>query len=315
MSWVQEVDRRLVAPGSNHLLGCVRVGLAAVLALRIALGPYRALAGQPAALFDPPWWMAAGVDRMPGTAVIVTVQVIAVIAAVACISGRAPRAGFVGAWLGLLLLAGWPGSLGKVLHNDVLLLLCAVPVLFAPAFARPRAAGRSSWSGWPWRGALVVCSAVYFFTGVQKLRHSGLDWIVTDNMRWVLYAGAASGRAPTTVFARAIADQAWLASLTAAWILGLELTAPLWLAIGRARLWFLAAVTVLHVGTWLTLGLDYWAWILTVAVLVTPWDNVPFRSLSPGPGHVQSTRQRTGTSTPVGLVGGRRRIRLAGGRR
>jgi hypothetical protein len=275
MTRLREIDRRLLAPGSNHLLGCVRVGLAVVLGLRAAVGPYRALAGQPAALFDPPWWIAVGVDRMPSTAVIVAIQVLAVVAAIACVSGRAPRAGFAGAWLGLLVLAGLRGSLGKVLHNDVLLLLCAVPVLFAPAVARPGARGRSAASGWPWRGALAVCGAVYFFTGFQKLRHTGLDWVFSDNMRWVLYAGAASGRAPTTVFARAIADQAWLATVTAAWILLLELTAPLWLAIRRTRLWFLAAVTVLHVGTWLTLGLDYWAWVLTVAVLVAPWDELP----------------------------------------
>ena len=139
MKWLQEADRRLLAPGSNHLLGCVRVGLAVVLGLRAAMGPYRALAGQPAALFDPPWWIVAGIDRMPATAVIVAIQVVAVVAAVACVSGRAPRAGFAGARLGLLVLA---------------------------------------------------------------------------------------------------------------------------------------AVTVLHAGTWLTLGLDYWARIATVAVLVAPWDEV-----------------------------------------
>ena len=296
LTWLTHLDGRLVVPGSDHALGCVRVGLAVVLALRAATGPYRALAGQPAALFDPPWWMV-GLDAMPSATVMVVVQILAVVAAVACIAGRAPRAGFAGAWVGLLLLAGWRGSLGKVLHNDVLLLLCAVPVLFAPAMAMPGARGRSWASGWPRRGALVVCGAVYFFTGLQKLRHSGLDWVLSDNMRWVLYAGAASGRAPTTVVARAIADQAWLATVTAGWILALELSAPLWLANRRGRLWFLGFAVALHVGTWLTLGLDYWAWILTVAVIVLPWDEmVPF----------------TRASAPVG---GPRRTPLGVGRR
>jgi len=124
---------------------------------------------------------------------------------------------------------------------------------------------------------------VYFLAGVQKLRHSGLDWVFSDNMRWVLYAGAASGRAPTTVIARAIADQVWLATFTAGCILAFELSAPLWLASRRGRLWFLAGAVALHVGTWLTLGLDYWAWILTVAVLTVPWDELRGRSLSPQP--------------------------------
>ena len=164
----------------------------------------------------------------------------------------------------------------------MLLLLCAVPVLFAPLTAKPGAPGRSPAAGWPWRGALAVCGAVYFLTGAQKLRHSGLDWVFSDNMRWVLYAGAASGRAPTTVVARAIADHAWLATVSAAWILAVELSAPLLLITRRGRLWFLAAVTVLHAATWLTLGLDYWAWILTVAVLVLPWEEVAPATRRPG---------------------------------
>ncbi len=268
LTLLRRADATLVAPGSNHALGWVRVGLAAVIALRAAVGPYRALAGQPEALFVPPWWMP--LDRMPSAEVLVGVQVATVLAAVLCLTGKAPRAGFAGAWFGLLLLAGWRGSLGKVLHNDVLLLLCAVPVLFAPASARPGEPRSSPAAGWPRRGALAVCAAVYFLTGLQKLRHSGLDWVFSDNLRWVLYAGAASGRAPTPVIARALADQAWLATLTAAGILGLELSAPVWLAVRRWRLGFLVAVVVLHVGTWLTLGLDYWAWVLTVAVVVLP---------------------------------------------
>jgi hypothetical protein len=277
-----ELDRRLFAPGSAHALGCVRVGLAVILAIRAATGPYTALAGQPDALFLPPWWMA-WLEGIPSAPVIVAVQLAAVTAAALCVSGRAPRAGFAGAWLGLLLLAGWRGSLGKVLHNDVLLLLCAVPVLFAPAAAWPGAALRSIASGWPRRGALVVCGAVYFVTGMQKLRHSGLDWVFSDNMRWVLYAGAASGRAPTAAIARFVADRAWLSTIAAGWILAFELTAPLLLAVRRWRLWFLAAAVALHLGTWLTLGLDYWSWFLTVAVITIPWDNVHPGSPTPHP--------------------------------
>lgn len=265
---LRRADAALVVPGSNHALGWVRVGLAAVIALRAAVGPYRALAGQPEALFVPAWWMP--LDRMPSEEILLGVQVATVLAAVLCLTGKAPRAGFAGAWFGLLLLAGWRGSLGKVLHNDVLLLLCAVPVLFGPASARPGNLTSSPAAGWPRRGALVVCAAVYFVTGLQKLRHSGLDWVFSDNLRWVLYEGAASGRAPTPLIARAVADHAWLATLTAAGILGLELSAPVWLAVRRWRLGFLVAVVALHVGTWLTLGLDYWAWALTVAVLVLP---------------------------------------------
>ena len=265
------LDAAYLAPGSSHALGCVRTGLAALIGLRLAVGPYAALADQPDALFvpTPP---AAWLPSMPPVAVIVAVQVVGVVAALACVAGRRRRTTFAVAWLALLFLAGLRGSLGKVLHNDVLLLLAAVPILAAAHDARPGDGRRSPAHGWPVRAALAVAGAVYLLAGLQKLRHSGIDWVTSDNMRWVLYGGAASGRAPTEAVALAIADRPWASHLAAAGILGLELAAPVALAVRRWRTWFAVAAVVLHLGTWLTLGLDYWGWAVTVLVLAAPWD-------------------------------------------
>jgi hypothetical protein len=270
---VQRLDAAYLAPGSSHALGCVRAGLAALIGVRVAVGPYAALAHQPDALFvpTPP---VAWLPSMPPVWVIVAVQVVGVAAALACVAGRRRRLAFAVAWLALLFLAGLRGSLGKVLHNDVLLLLAAVPLLPAPDDARPGHDRRSSADGWPVRAALAVAAAVYFLAGVQKLRHSGLGWVTSDNMRWVLYGGAASGRAPTESIAVAIADRPWASHLAAAGILGLELVAPVALALRRWRPWFAAAAVALHVGTWLTLGLDYWGWALTILVVAAPWDRL-----------------------------------------
>ena len=51
-----------------------------LLGLRVALGPYRGLAEQPAALFRPVWFLT-WLDRMPPVEVIVAVQVVGVLAA------------------------------------------------------------------------------------------------------------------------------------------------------------------------------------------------------------------------------------------
>ncbi|HEX2699463.1 MAG TPA: hypothetical protein VHM89_04570 [Acidimicrobiales bacterium] len=268
-----------MAPGPAHHLAAVRSGLAAVIALRVATGPYTQLAGQPAALFRPPAllsWLAS----MPPFGVLVALQVVGTAAAVAAAAGRRPSSTLAVAWGSLLVLAGLRGSLGKVLHNDVLLLLAAVPVLFAPADAAWGDRRTSRRWGWPVRAATAVIAAVYAACGVQKLRHTGVAWVTGDNMRWILWSAVAGTRAPTRAVARAIAERAWLSHVVAGTLLGLELAAPVLLARPRARTTFVALAAALHVGTWLTLGLDYWAWALTVAVVALPaewWDRAARR--------------------------------------
>lgn len=266
---VSRIDDALTAPGTAHRLAAVRAGLAVVIALRLATGPYAELAGQPAALFRPPD-VLAWLPSMPPLAVLVALQVVGTVAAGAAATGRRATATFAVAWGSLAVLAGLRGGLGKVLHNDVLLLLAAVPIMLAPAGARWGDLRSSRRWGWPVRAAMAVVAAVYFACAVQKLRHSGLDWVTGDNMRWILYSASAGTRAPTTAAALFIADRAWLAHLTAGALLATELAAPVLLAVRRTRLLFVALAALLHLGTWLTLGLDYWGWALTVAVVALP---------------------------------------------
>lgn len=263
------VDAGLVLPGSAHRLAVVRAGLAAVLALRLATGPYRELAGQPRPLFRPPPFLS-WLSEMPSEQVLITVQVCGTLAALAAAAGWSVSRTLPLAWCSLLVLAGLRGSLGKVLHNDLLLLLATVPLLFAPPDARLGNHRTSARWGWPVRGALAVVAVVYWACGMQKLRATGVTWVTGESMRWILQAGATDGRAPTTLVADFLVDRAWLTHIIAASILALELTAPLLLAWPASRRVFVLGVTLLHVGTWLTLGLDYWGWALAVAVLAWP---------------------------------------------
>ncbi len=263
-------DRRLFAAGSAHRLAVVRTGLALTIGLRVALGPYADLAGQPAALFDPPSLLTV-LPAMPGRAVLVGIQVVAATAALAAAFRWRPRATLAVAWLGLLVLAGLKGSLGKVLHNDVLLLLATVPLLGAPPDARVGDHTRSPRAGWPVETAVVVVAVAYFASGAQKLLHSGIDWVTGDNMRWIMYQAAGGNLAPTAALSRAVADRPWLATATAGAVLTFELSAPLLLVTRRTRPWFAAAAVGLHLGTWLTLGLDYWGWALTAAAVLPDW--------------------------------------------
>ena len=88
---------------------------------------------------------------------------------------------------------------------------------------------------------MVVLAGAYFTAGVEKLVHSGLEWVTGDNMRWVLYQAAAGGRVALRDIPLWIADRPWLAHVVAAGILATELTAPLVLVWRRFRPAFVVA--------------------------------------------------------------------------
>jgi len=296
---LRALDRRLMAPGSAHRLASVRLALAAVLGLRLALRDWSELAHRPDRLFRP-----LGVIRlipaMPSGPVLAAIRAVGVAAALVAIAatvaiatttnsrvnrghdaGDSPASSaltrlaaisMATAWVALLVLAGLRSSAGKILHNDVLLLLGSLSVVLGPAGARLGDFGRSPRWGWPVTCALAVVGMVYGVTGLQKLSHGGLAWVTGDNLRWVLYWGANSGRAPTSMVSFAVADRPWLFHAVAAAVILIELSAPFLLLSHRAAAWFVVAAAALHGGIWLTLGLDYWAWILTVAAVALPWD-------------------------------------------
>jgi hypothetical protein len=117
---------------------------------------------------------------------------------------------------------------------------------------------------------MVVVALAYFFVGAQKLRFSGIEWITSDNLRWVLYASSDSQSEPNQL-ALFIADRAWMAHLLAAGTVFLELFFPLALVFPRLRWVFVPGVVSLHLGIWLMMGLDYSAQALTVVIVFVNW--------------------------------------------
>jgi len=264
---------RLFGPGTARRMLVTQVALAAVIGLRVALGPYLDLAGQPAALFRPVWFLRP-LDAMPGPAAIVALQVVGTAAAALAVGGWRRRASFPVAWVSLVVLAGLRSSRGKFMHNDALLLLAAVPFLLAPA-ARWRDQARSVRFGWPVHTATVVVAGAYLFSGLAKVLHSGPAWIFTDNLRYVLYQAADSGKVHFPDVTTWLAGQAGLAHWLAAGVLLFELTfAAVLLGGRRTATAYAAGAVTLHAGTWLALGLDYWAWAAVAAVVLVDWSPV-----------------------------------------
>ena len=229
---------------------------------------------------------------MPSPEAVALLQSFALAAAVLATVGLLTRVTLPLAWLAALPLVAMTSSLGKVVHNDVLLLLCLVPLLPSPAGAawsldarlRP-VARRGAAFGWPVRTAMVVVAGSYFFSGLAKLLHAGPAWVASGNLRWVLYASSNSQPEPNP-FALFVADRPVLAHLVAAATVAVELGFPLvlwrpWLA------WlFVPAVVAMHAGIGLALHLDYSAMAATVVVVMVDWPALADRLL-PSPVNVE----------------------------
>lgn len=270
------IDRWLFAPGAGRRVWAMRTGLAALFAVRLAVGEYRGLAEQPAALFRPPSvWHA--LDQMPSAEVLVAVQLLGAVLAVLAVLSWRPRLTFAGAWLCFVFLEGLVASRVKISHNEILPILVAVPLLIAPAAVSWRDRRPEADRGWPHRVALVVVAGAYFFTGLGKVLTGGLSWVTSDNLRWSLAAGVRSTKPPTDGLAQFVVDHDLLAHALAAATLAVELGFVLILFQARLRPWFAAAVIAFHAGIYLTLGLDYWSWVVTVVVVLLPWEDVTAR--------------------------------------
>ena len=127
--------------------------------------------------------------------------------------------------------------------------------------------------GWPVRTAMVVIALAYFFAGFQKWRYSGLPWVTSDNMRWILYASSDSHSHPNGL-ALFVADRPVLAHLFAAGSLLLETLFPLVLFVPRLRWLFVPGAVSMHLGIRLAMGLDYSALAATVVIVFVDWQVV-----------------------------------------
>ena len=280
---MRTLERFLFAAEDARRLAALRIGLCALLAWRLAIGDYTFVADQPEALFQPVSFMKL-FGEMPGHDLTVALQIVGVATALLAAAGLWTRASLPVAFGCALVLNGMLNATGKIIHNDVLLLLCLVPLVASPRAAAAAWSLRLPWSaarrdraptsgeafGWPVRTAMVVVALAYFFVGFQKLRFSGIEWITSDNLRWVLYASSDSQSEPNQL-ALFIADRAWMAHLLAAGTIFLELFFPLALFWPRLRWLFVPGVVSLHLGIWLMMGLDYSAQALTVIIVFVNW--------------------------------------------
>ncbi len=271
----------MFSPEDARRLAAVRIGLFSLLAFRLATNDAASVAGQPDALFDAVSLFEL-LTAMPSVELATAVQVVGVLAALVAAAGRAPRVSLPLAFAAALFLNLMLNATGKIIHNDVVLMLALVPLVASPRAtcktwtlgtgpsSRVSAPRTAISFGWPLRTAMVVIALSYVFVGLQKLRYSGLDWITTDNLRYVLYASSDAQAEPNAV-GLLVADADWLAHLFAAATIVVEVGFILCLPFARLRWLFVPAVVGLHAGIGLTMHLDYSSQALAVIIVFVNW--------------------------------------------
>ncbi len=186
-------------------------------------------------------------------------------------------------------LMGLPHNFGQTQHFDTLVVFasgalmlsragdaCSLDALLDAARLRRRAAlPESGEYTWPIRFVWVAFAAIFFAAGVSKLRHSGLDWILSDNLASLLIRQQyhISDGEPLTAWGLVVARHAWLSRAIAGCALSIETLFPLTLVSRRARmvlapagLAFLAGIRVLMGPTFEQFMIAFVFWVPWAAV-------------------------------------------------
>jgi predicted DCC family thiol-disulfide oxidoreductase YuxK len=191
--------------------------------------------------------------------------------------------------LGVYLL-GLPHNFGKTHHSDTLVVLImgimascrcgdswSIDRLIrlwrghqdAAAETRPMLSGEYTW---PVRLVWVLFILVFFGAGISKIRHSGLEWIFSDNMRYLLIRHHYTHE-PLTSWGLYLAQYNWLCQLLAAATLVLEGGSPIALFSHRLRLLIIPSLFFMQVGIWALMGVRFLEYLFCFLFWI-PWDRL-----------------------------------------
>jgi hypothetical protein len=137
---------------------------------------------------------------------------------------------------------------------------------------RPRASGEYTW---PVRAVWVLFALIFFAAGVSKLRHSGLEWIFSDNMANLLIRASDTHEVWLSLGSY-VSQYGWLPQLVAAGTVAMEISYPLALFSRRARWIIVPGVFFMQVGILVFMGVAFYPFLICYLFWV-PWDRVSQR--------------------------------------
>lgn len=205
----------------------------------------------------------------------------------ACIGLRTRLACWIAFLIGFYLL-GLPQSMGKIHHFDgivvttlaILALSRCGDALSVDAWLRrrrglPPAPERSAEYAWPVRLIQVALSLVFFAAGFAKVVVGGIDWIASDNFRWILIRTWHFGpdARPWTDLALFIVRHDSLVHTLAALTVVIELAYPLALFSRRLAAIMVPAGVLLLLGIRAIMGPAFGT-LVACHVFWVPWEHV-----------------------------------------
>ena len=196
--------------------------------------------------------------------------------------------------LGIYLI-GLPHNFGKTDHSDAIVVIifglmavsrcgdaCSIDRLIRkvrqgrdPLVQRSRMSGEYTW---PVRAVWLMFALIFFAAGVSKLRHSGLEWIFSDNMAAMLIQAHYSA-GPWVSWGLDLAQYPWLTQLMAASAVTLEVSYPLALFSHRARWVIVPSVFLLQAGIDVLMGPGFKTFLICNLFWI-PWDRVSKRLIT-----------------------------------
>ena len=158
---------------------------------------------------------------------------------------------------------------------------------------------------WPIRIVWVLMALVFFGAGLSKLRHGGLEWVLSDTMRTYLIRAhyGVSDADPLVSWGLSLAQWPWGPRVLAAVSLLTELLFPLALLSTRARWILVPAAFGMLVGIRTLMGPTFGAF-LVANVFWVPWTALlerarTWRSVASADSFVKRTAPRVGRDEAV----------------
>jgi hypothetical protein len=242
------------------------------------------------AFWSPVWLVSVLHLPPPSTPVLGTVQIVWRAALILSCIGLFTRINTLLSFALGLYLFSVPVSFGKIHHMEHVLIFSFLIMAFSrcgdgwslDALIRKTRVGaiqqQPVMSGeytWPVRMIWVVIALIYFAAGISKLRHSGFQWINSDNMSWLLTSQYyhVSLADPLTRWGLAMARGVMIPRLLAASGMLLELALPIALFSRRCRCVLVPSVVAMQFGIAVLMGPNFYQMILC-QLLWIPWDRV-----------------------------------------
>jgi hypothetical protein len=265
-------DRLWFAPARPAALGAFRALLFAGLVVLYARADFAGYAAVPAALRGT--HAAVPVPVLPEAPLRVAHALWLGAMTLACVGLWTRWATGLSFALGAYLL-GVAGSHGRVDHTDLPVVLAllvmaasrAGDALSLDALRKGGAPPADAEYGWPLRAIRLTLAAAFLAAGVSKLRHAGLAWITTDNLRLWLIERSCLPFPAQGLRNLEVARLPGLCRALAAATVAIELLYPLALVSRRARLVLVPASLLMLAGFALLLGPRF----TTFALLSLAW--------------------------------------------